>query len=301
MSIEVKDIVKTYGEQVALNHCSFSISKGEIVGFLGPNGAGKSTMMKILTGFIAPTSGTALVDGTNVVEDPMAVKSTVGYLPEHNPLYLEMYVREYLDYVARVFKVMDKKQAVARVIDQVGLQRESHKQIGALSKGYRQRVGLAQVLVHDPQVLILDEPTTGLDPIQIVEIRELIADIGKSRTVLMSTHIMQEVEAICSRVIILDRGKIKADGSIAQLQGQQEVSVYVVEYSGKLPEAAFVKLSGVKRATSHDGTTWVVEVEAEVDIRSDLFQLAVSNDLSLLAMRQEVQDLEEVFKRLTEN
>ncbi|MCH9821942.1 MAG: ATP-binding cassette domain-containing protein [Bacteroidetes bacterium] len=217
MSIEVKEVSKIYGSQKALDTVSFSIQKGEIVGFLGPNGAGKSTMMKIITCFLPQSSGSVKVCGFDVSEDPMEVKKRVGYLPEHNPLYLDMYVKEYLGFIAGLHKIEGKKERVAEIIEQVGLQVEQHKLIGALSKGYRQRVGLAQALIHDPEVLILDEPTTGLDPNQIEEIRNLIKKVGKSKTVMMSTHIMQEVEAVCDRVIIVNKGNLVADDSSGEI------------------------------------------------------------------------------------
>jgi ABC-2 type transport system ATP-binding protein len=218
MSIEVKHLVKYYGEQAAVNDISFSIAKGEIVGFLGPNGAGKSTTMKIITGFIPATSGEVNVCGMPVDVDSLDTRQIIGYLPEHNPLYLDMYVREYLEFVGKIYKIKNLKDRVNEMIKAVGLDVEQNKKIGALSKGYRQRVGLAAAIIHDPQVLILDEPTSGLDPNQLVEIRELIKTIGRSKTVMLSTHIMQEVEAICDRVVIINKGQIVADDTASQLQ-----------------------------------------------------------------------------------
>jgi len=229
MSIKIQNVTKLYGEQRALDNISFEIKTGEIVGFLGPNGAGKSTMMKIITGFIPPSDGEVFVNGLDVVEEPEKVKQIIGYLPEHNPLYLDMYVREYLEFVAGIYKVKDKKQKVKTIIEQTGLGVEQHKKLGALSKGYRQRVGLAHSLIHDPEVLILDEPTSGLDPNQIVEIRNLISEVGKSKTVMLSTHIMQEVEAICDRVIIINKGKIVADDSAKDITSQSAEKYQTVQ------------------------------------------------------------------------
>ncbi|MFT6844932.1 MAG: ABC-2 type transport system ATP-binding protein [Flavobacteriales bacterium] len=300
MSIVVNNISKLYGEQKALNDVSFSIASGDIVGFLGPNGAGKSTMMKILTGYIPPTSGGASVCGLDVQEESLLVRAKVGYLPEHNPLYLDMYVKEYLQFVAGIYKLENVKSRVNSMIDMVGLGLEQHKLIGSLSKGYRQRVGLAQALIHDPEVLILDEPTSGLDPNQLDEIRNLIKTIGKEKTVMLSTHIMQEVEAICSRVIIINRGTLVADDTTENMgQYLTKTQVLTVEFSSTIDEKLFSQIPAIISYKSSDNKHWVIETEANVDVREQLFQLAVKHDISVLGMQKEQRNLEEVFKELT--
>jgi ABC-2 type transport system ATP-binding protein len=300
LSIKVENITKQYGRQQALNGVSFEISSGEVVGFLGPNGAGKSTMMKILTCYIPPTTGKAAVCGFDVMENSMAVRKRVGYLPEHNPLYLDMYVKEYLAFVAGIYKLPNIKQRVAEMIDMVGLGLEQAKPIGALSKGYRQRVGLAQAMIHDPEVLILDEPTSGLDPNQLTEIRNLISTIGRSKTVMLSTHIMQEVEALCNRVIIINHGNIVADQPVAELMKstvmQQSV---VIEFSGSMQIALLKNLSGVVKVESLSDNEFKIYHVAEADLRDALFKLAVQHDLSVRTMRQEANKLEDIFKQLT--
>ena len=271
MSIEVKEVSKIYGSQKALDTVSFSIQKGEIVGFLGPNGAGKSTMMKIITCFLPQSSGSVKVCGFDVSEDPMEVKKRVGYLPEHNPLYLDMYVKEYLGFIAGLHKIEGKKERVAEIIEQVGLQVEQHKLIGALSKGYRQRVGLAQALIHDPEVLILDEPTTGLDPNQIEEIRNLIKKVGKSKTVMMSTHIMQEVEAVCDRVIIVNKGNLVADDSSGEIsKSKNNEFVLKVEFGSAVTEQQLTAIQGVVKAHNVSGNN--CELGASEDIRDAVFK-----------------------------
>jgi ABC-2 type transport system ATP-binding protein len=300
VSIVVNNISKLYGEQKALNDVSFSIASGDIVGFLGPNGAGKSTMMKILTGYIPPTSGGASVCGLDVQEESLLVRAKVGYLPEHNPLYLDMYVKEYLQFVAGIYKLENVKSRVNSMIDMVGLGLEQHKLIGSLSKGYRQRVGLAQALIHDPEVLILDEPTSGLDPNQLDEIRNLIKTIGKEKTVMLSTHIMQEVEAICSRVIIINRGTLVADDTTENMgQYLTKTQVLTVEFSSTIDEKLFSQIPAIISYKSSDNKHWVIETEANVDVREQLFQLAVKHDISVLGMQKEQRNLEEVFKELT--
>jgi ABC-2 type transport system ATP-binding protein len=300
VSIIVNNISKLYGEQKALNDVSFSIASGDIVGFLGPNGAGKSTMMKILTGYIPPTSGGASVCGLDVQEESLLVRAKVGYLPEHNPLYLDMYVKEYLQFVAGIYKLDNVKGRVNSMIDMVGLGLEQHKLIGSLSKGYRQRVGLAQALIHDPEVLILDEPTSGLDPNQLDEIRNLIKTIGKEKTVMLSTHIMQEVEAICSRVIIINRGTLVADDTTENMgQYLTKTQVLTVEFSSTIDEKLFSQIPAIISYKSSDNKHWVIETEANVDVREQLFQLAVKHDISVLGMQKEQRNLEEVFKELT--
>lgn len=301
MSIKVDQVTKIYGTQKALNNVSFEIGAGEIVGFLGPNGAGKSTMMKIITCYIPPTSGTVKVCDFDVMEDPIEVKRNVGYLPEHNPLYLDMYVKEYLGFVAGIYGIRkDAAKQVAKMIDIVGLGVEQHKKIGALSKGYRQRVGLAQALIHDPKVLILDEPTTGLDPNQIVDIRNLIKQVGKEKTVMLSTHIMQEVKAICDRVIIINKGEIAADDSSQQISKQGAFKqVVLVEFDKTIDIRSleeFLKAQSVKQVK---GNIYRVFSNSNEDMRKALFNFAVKNDLTILSQQQEEQSLEEVFRKLT--
>lgn len=298
MSIKVKDISKFYGEQKALDQVSFEINKGEIVGFLGPNGAGKSTMMKILTTYLKASEGEAEVCGLSVSEEDQLVKEKVGYLPEHNPLYLEMYVTEYLQFVAGLHKANHDK--VEEIIEKTGLSPERHKQIGELSKGYRQRVGLAQALLHEPEVLILDEPTTGLDPNQIVEIRKLIMDVGKEKTVLFSSHIMQEVEAVCSRVIIINKGKIVADKPVSELKNlNKKQQVLVVEFDGLCNREDLLKIDGVESAERLSDNEWKLTSSGKTDLRKATFKFAVDNDLSILQQQVEKQNLEKVFQELT--
>ena len=299
MSIEVKNVTKIYGKQKALDDVSFTIEPGNIVGFLGPNGAGKSTMMKIITCFIPQTSGNVKVCGYDVVENPIDVKKQVGYLPEHNPLYLDMYVKEYLDFIGGVHKIDNRKARVKEMIDIVGLGIEQNKKIGALSKGYRQRVGLAQAMIHDPKVLILDEPTTGLDPNQLEEIRNLIKNIGKEKTVMLSTHIMQEVEAICDKTIIINQGKIVANDKTQDL-GQQEKAnlVLMVEFDKEANANHLKNINGVLRVKKQNENTWAFEVEND-KVRNNIFQYAMEKDLVVLTMQKETQNLEAIFKKLT--
>ncbi len=300
MSIELSNITKLYGEQRAVNGISFSIKTGEVVGFLGPNGAGKSTTMKMLTCYIPPSSGEAKVCGFNVMDDPMEVRKRVGYLPEHNPLYLDMYVKEFLAFVAGIHKLPNTTARVKEMIDLVGLGREQHKPIGALSKGYRQRVGLAQAMIHDPEVLILDEPTSGLDPNQLVEIRELIRAIGREKTVMLSTHIMQEVEAICSRVIIINRGEVVADDAVSQLsrfRTDARKAVYA-EFDSEVTAAQLLAIEGVVEAVSA-GAGWRLEGDVAVDLRRAVATWAQENGRLLYTLREDEQKLEDVFKRLT--
>lgn len=299
MSIEVKNLSKFYGQQAAVNDISFSIQKGEIVGFLGPNGAGKSTTMKILTGFIPATSGEVKICGMEVDVDSLETRKRIGYLPENNPLYLDMYVREYLEFVGKIYKVPNLKARIDEMIQQVGLEVEQNKKIGMLSKGYRQRVGLAQAIIHDPEVLILDEPTTGLDPNQLVEIRELIKSIGKSKTVMLSTHIMQEVEAICDRVIIIKSGKIVANSTAAELQYEENKQVVYVEFEGELSKNTLKNETGITTVESVGTNAWLVESDNAVDLRKLIAQFAQKNNLLVLTLRKEEKTLEEVFKELT--
>lgn len=301
MSIKVENITKFYGEQSALDSVSFEVNTSEVVGFLGPNGAGKSTMMKILTCFIPQTSGQALVCGFDVTEESMEVRKNVGYLPEHNPLYLDMYVKEYLEFIAGLHYLKNTKQRISEMIEMTGLQVEQKKKIGALSKGYRQRVGLAQAMIHDPKVLILDEPTTGLDPNQLVEIRNLIIEVGKQKTVLLSTHIMQEVEAVCNRVIIINKGQIVANDKTSVLQNFQSSNKQsvIVEFDKATTSDNLKNIEGVVDVKNMKENIWKIEALAVKDIRSDIFQFAVKNNMSVLTLQKEEQRLEEVFKQLT--
>jgi ABC-2 type transport system ATP-binding protein len=303
MSIEVRNVVKVYGSQRALDNVSFEIKPGEIVGLLGPNGAGKSTLMKIITCFIPPTEGEVSVCGHDIFEASLQVREKVGYLPEHNPLYLEMYVREYLEFIAGIHKIKGNIHLrVSEMIDLTGLALEQKKKIGALSKGYRQRVGLAQALIHDPEVLILDEPTSGLDPNQIHEIRNLIRSIGATKTVMLSTHIMQEVEAICDRAIIIHKGKIVADDATKNLASSiRNKNRITVEFSGKITKDDLTHLPGVTLADQVNPNTWVIETDSSLDIREDLFKLAVKKDSGILSLNKEELRLEEVFQILTQN
>ncbi|MBL7882815.1 MAG: gliding motility-associated ABC transporter ATP-binding subunit GldA [Bacteroidia bacterium] len=301
MSIKVENITKLYGEQKALNNVSFEVNSAEIVGFLGPNGAGKSTMMKILTCFIPQTEGKAFVCGYDVNEESLEVRKNVGYLPEHNPLYLDMYIKEYLEFIGGLHHVKNIKQRIAEMIEITGLQAEQKKKIGALSKGYRQRVGLAQALIHDPKVLILDEPTTGLDPNQLAEIRNLIINIGKEKTVMLSTHIMQEVEAMCNRVIIINKGEIVANDNTQTLQHSQENNQYIitVEFDKASSKSALKNIQGVIDAKNTKDNIWQLEVSSSSDIRPLVFQFAVNSGLAVLMLNKEEQKLEDIFKHLT--
>lgn len=299
MSIEVKNVFKYYGEQAALNDVSFKINSGEIVGFLGPNGAGKSTMMKIITCFLPKSEGEVKVCGLDVENDSLAVREKVGYLPEHNPLYLDMYIKEYLDFVAGIYKIKNKKERITEMISLVGLDKEQNKKIGALSKGYRQRVGLAQAMIHDPEVLVLDEPTTGLDPNQIEEIRQLIVNIGKTKTVMLSTHIMQEVEAICDRVIIIKDGRIVADDTTQHIQqGDDEKQTIFVEFDKEFSRNQLSKINGVSSVKHLEGNQWLF-ASNDTNIRANIAKFSQQNDLLVLTMRVEEKTMEEVFKELT--
>jgi len=300
MSIKVQNVSKRYGEQKALDQVSFEVKAGEIVGFLGPNGAGKSTMMKIITAFLPANEGQVEVNGLDVSKDPLKVKSQIGYLAEQNPLYYDMYVKEYLQFTAEIYKIDKVKERITEMIQLVGLEKEQHKKIGALSKGYKQRVGLAQALIHDPSVLILDEPTTGLDPNQLEEIRSLIKEIGAKKTVMLSTHIMQEVEAICERVIIVDQGKIVANSQTEELSKLFGPTTMVeVEFDKPASKTSIQRLAGVQKAESADGKKWKVHHAPDIDIRNALFQLAVKEEMTVLAMQQQKTSVEDVFKQLT--
>ncbi|MCF8330976.1 MAG: gliding motility-associated ABC transporter ATP-binding subunit GldA [Bacteroidales bacterium] len=300
MSIKVQGVTKLYGEQKALDEVSFSISKGEVVGLLGPNGAGKSTMMKILTCFIPPSEGNAEVNGYNIFDQEQEVRKQVGYLPENNPVYTDMYVRENLEFFAGIHNLGNKKSRIEEIIDLTGLRAESHKKIGQLSKGYRQRVGIAQALIHDPQVLILDEPTSGLDPNQLVDIRKMIKNIGKDKTVILSTHIMQEVEAVCDRAIIIHKGKIVADDSTGELHMlNKKAAVVIVEFDKPADKHLLLKIDGISSAEQLEVNTWQIIAESEKDVRSDIFQFAVDNKLKVLSMQKKDQSLEDIFHELT--
>lgn len=298
MSIEVKNLFKYYGEQAAVKDISFKVKSGEIVGFLGPNGAGKSTTMKIITGYIPSSQGEVTVCGLPVSVDSLDTRRLIGYLPENNPLYLDMYVKEYLTFVGNIYKIPNVKDRVAEMIKSVGLEVEQDKKIGMLSKGYRQRVGLAQAIIHDPAVLILDEPTSGLDPNQLVEIRNLIKEIGKEKTVMLSTHIMQEVEAICDRVVIINRGEIVADDKASQLQTSAGCQTVYVEFEGTVSRNQLQKVNSVSKVEKfEDG--WLLESKQDVDLRKVIAQFAQQNNLLVLTLKKEEKSLEEVFKSLT--
>ena len=298
MSIEVHNISKSYGLQKALDNVSFSIKKGEIVGFLGPNGAGKSTLMKILTTYINADSGTASINEKDVNANPKAVQQSIGYLPEHNPLYLDLYVREYLEFNADVYKV-DKKR-IEEVIILTGLSPESHKKIGQLSKGFRQRVGLATALLHNPDVLILDEPTTGLDPNQLLEIRNVIKNVGKDKTVFLSTHIMQEVEAICHRVIIINKGVIVADKKLDKLISADKEQIIEVEFDYKIEEEAVARIPHLKSYKNTHDFVWELVFLSDKDMRPAVFDFAHDNGLKTLQLNQKNKNLEAVFREITQ-
>ena len=297
MSIAIQNISKSYGTQKALDAISFSINKGEIVGFLGPNGAGKSTLMKILTTYLTADKGSAKVNGFDVSTQQKDVQLSIGYLPEHNPLYLDLYVREYLAFNADVYKVA--KSRIEEVIQLTGLASESHKKIGQLSKGYRQRVGLANALLHNPDVLILDEPTTGLDPNQLVEIRNVIKNAGKDKTVFLSTHIMQEVEAICDRVIIIDKGKIVADTKLEKLISETSTQIIEVEFDQKVSEIQIDTIENIHSYTNTNGTIWELTFTTDKDMRPVVFDFATSNGLKTLQLNQKNKNLETVFREVT--
>jgi ABC-2 type transport system ATP-binding protein len=301
MSIQVSNISKTYGTQKALNNVSFEVGGNEIVGLLGPNGAGKSTMMKILTCYIPATAGSAKVSGFDVHEQTLDVRKQIGYLPEHNPLYLDMYVKEFLEFVGGIYKIKNIRDRVKHMIDLTGLQVEQNKKIGALSKGYRQRVGLAQAMIHDPKVLIMDEPTTGLDPNQLEDIRELIMSLGKQKTVMLSTHIMQEVEAVCKRVIIINKGEIVANDETVNLRKNSTRQIITVEFDREISLEKMRTISKIDQVKNIDANTWQLTSSAADDVRKEVFDFAVANKLSVLTLNKEEQRMEDVFKELTKN
>lgn len=300
MSIEVRNLLKIYGEQKAVNNISFKVDNGEIVGFLGPNGAGKSTTMKIITGYLQQTGGEAYVCGINVAENPLAIKKKIGYLPELNALYYDMYVKEYLGFVAELHQVNNKRSAIGNAINTVGLAIESKKKIGQLSKGYKQRVGLAAALIHQPQVLILDEPTTGLDPNQIIEIREVIKQQGINKTVLFSSHILQEVEAICDRVIIINKGELVADDKLSQLQaGNKENHVVIVQFKEPVDKELLGQLKEVTGVDQVQTSHYKLHTPNPEMVRKQILELALSNNLNIVSLQSENQSLEEIFRTLT--
>lgn len=301
MSITVKNLTRMYGEQKAVNNISFTIQPGEIVGFLGPNGAGKSTTMKMITGYLQPSAGEIEVSGIDVKKDALQVKKKIGYLPESNSLYYDMYVREYLAFVADVHKVDGKAKRIDDVIALTGLTPESRKRIGQLSKGYKQRVGLAAALIHDPEVLILDEPTSGLDPNQIVEIRNVIREQGKDKLVLFSSHILQEVEAICDRVIIINKGEIVADDKLSALQQRTATQIVRVQFREVLEAQWLQRIPGAKNVSRIDANTWTIETNDSQLVRKGLKQLEAANDLDIRSLQSDTASLEEVFRNLTGN
>ncbi len=303
MSIVVKEVSKRYGTQLAVNKVSFEVHTGEIVGFIGPNGAGKSTTMKMITGTLSPDTGAVLINHLPALEHQKEIRGMIGYLPENNPLYHEMYIREYLQYVAGLYKLTGKaaRERISTVIEMTALSREVNKKIGALSKGYRQRVGLAQALIHDPDILVLDEPTSGLDPNQLVEIRNLVSSIGKEKTVLLSTHILQEVEAICDRVIIINKGEIVADEDAQRLKEKSEGQTQTIhiELDGTVDPEIWKNLLFISHVKSLENNQFLLETPEIRDIRGDIFNFAVSQGLTILSLSLKKKSLEEVFRELT--
>jgi ABC-2 type transport system ATP-binding protein len=299
MSIEVKNLTRVYGEQKAIDGISFSVQRGEIVGFLGPNGAGKSTTMKILTGCLKPTSGQASLNGIDVNSEPLRTKKMTGYLPESNPLYSDMYIREYLHFIADIHRLPEKKKKIGEVIERVGLLPEAGKKIAQLSKGYKQRVGLAAALIHEPEILILDEPTTGLDPNQIVEIRDVIRDFGKNRTVLFSSHILQEVEAICDRVIIINQGKIIADNSLKDLRKEQKGKFIKVILKETVTAESFKSMDQLKNIRQTGHQEWELEALDVELLKKQLLALSLQNNWNIVSLQSENRSLEDIFRGLT--
>ncbi|WP_319591841.1 gliding motility-associated ABC transporter ATP-binding subunit GldA [uncultured Draconibacterium sp.] len=300
MIVETQNITKLFGKQKALDSISFTVNTGELVGFLGPNGAGKSTTMKIITGYLPQDEGNILIDGQKVSGQNLEYKKQIGYLPEHNPLYTDLYVKEFLEITAGFYHLKNKKQRVAEMIELTGLGIEQHKKIRALSKGYRQRVGLAQALIHDPSILILDEPTTGLDPNQLEEIRALIRQISKEKTVILSSHIMQEVEAVCNRVLIINKGKIVADGNINEVKAGINIQnqVVIAGFKEQVSDKQLLQVPGVNSVRENEAG-WEIEARNEADIRPAIFQFAVENNFTLLTLFEKQQNLENVFHQLT--
>ncbi len=301
MSIEVKNLTKIYGEQKAIDAISFTVDKAEIVGFLGPNGAGKSTTMKIITGYLQQDKGDAMVCGISVKDHPLEIKKKIGYLPEGNPLYPDMYVKEYLDFVADVHGIKNKKQKISEVTGMVSLESESSKKIGQLSKGFKQRVGLAAALIHDPEVLVLDEPTTGLDPNQILEIRDLIKKLGGHKTVLFSSHILQEVEAICDRVLIIDKGKLVIDSKLSSLRNEQTNHIIKVTFKEALETEWLKNLHGVDEVLKITAYQWELQSEKTEEVKKQLMELSLQRNLNIVSLQNESRSLEEVFRSLTKS
>jgi ABC-2 type transport system ATP-binding protein len=299
MSIVVNDLVKVYGEQKAVDKITFAVKKGEIVGFLGPNGAGKSTTMKMITGYLPPDSGVALVGNINVIADPIAAKKKIGYLPEANPLYFDMYIQEYLDFIAGIHQISNRKQRIKEVIELTGLGLEQKKKISELSKGYKQRTGLAAALIHDPEVLILDEPTSGLDPNQIIEIRNVIKEQGSNKTVLFSSHILQEVEAICDRVIIINRGKLVADDKLSDLQQRGSTDFIKVTFKEPLEPEWLRRLNGVQTVKKLDTFSWQIQGNDGNEVKKQLLELSLQHNLNIVSLQTEGGSLEEIFRSLT--
>lgn len=300
MDLKVSNITKLFGKQKALDQVSFSVNNGELLGLLGPNGAGKSTLMKIITGYLPANSGEVWIEDRKVLVENTSLRKKIGYLPEHNPLYLDLYVKEYLEIIAGFYQLKNRKQHTDRMVELIGLGDEQHKKIGALSKGYRQRVGLAQALIHDPQVLILDEPTTGLDPNQLEDIRSLIRSISREKTVILSSHIMQEVEAVCNRVVIINKGKIVADGTISEVKGGQlnKNQTVIAAFDKPFEKQKLLSLKWIKYA-EFDGENWEIESNGKIDIRPEIFRFALENNLTLLTLVQKQQNLESIFHQLT--
>lgn len=304
MSVEISGLTKKFGEQAAVDNISFQAQPGEIVGFLGPNGAGKSTTMKIITTYLPPSEGSVKVFGVDVTQQPQSVRKMLGYLPEHNPLYLDMYVKEYLPFIGSLYGIKGKllKEKVAEMIELTGLGNEQHKKLGALSKGYRQRAGLAQALIHDPRVLILDEPTTGLDPNQIVEIRNLIKVMSENKIVILSTHIMQEVQALCDRAVIINQGKIVADGRVSDLQSNmQSKQILSLEFSSPVDLSDLEKLENIEKVEQLDEHNYQVEVTGQMDMRSQIFKVAGEKNWPLVGLKKEENTMEKIFQQLTKS
>ena len=299
MSIEVKSITKKYGNQIAVNNVSFKVNAGEIVGFLGPNGAGKSTTMKIICCYTASQAGDVFVNGISVKNNPIGIKKQLGYLAENNPLYEDMYIKEFLLFIAKIHKLKNPKKAVEEVISRVGLTAEKHKKIDQLSKGYQQRVGIAQAIIHDPEVLILDEPTSGLDPLQLDEIRSLIKTLGKNKTVLLSTHIMQEVESICDRIVVIKKGEIVADQSIHETDQKMDEQFVSVEFDQEIKKQDLQKFIGKEADIKKEGSTWLIALKGKKDLRHLISSYAKENNLLILELKKETAKLEDLFKKLT--
>lgn len=303
MSIIVNNLSKTYSDQKAVDSISFEVKKGEILGFLGPNGAGKSTTMKMLTCYIPPTSGNATVCGFDITQQSLDVRQKIGYLPENNPLYYDMYVKEFLEFALKVNgqkSMVNSNQAIKNAIDLVGLEVEQHKKIGQLSKGYKQRVGLAQALIHDPEILILDEPTSGLDPNQLADIRHLIKELGKEKTILFSTHIMQEVEAVCDNVVIINKGKIVANDKTSNLQTRLASEVLIeVEFENMVSETELNKIENIHAIEKISETNFILHGKESTQLRKNIFAFAVSKNNALLTLKQETKSLEDIFQQLT--